>query len=128
MNECNEVTRAVIGAAIEVHRAMGPGLLESAYEVCLEHELLGRGLRCERQKPLPVVYRGVRLDCGYRIDLLVERLVLVELKAVARVLAIHQAQMLTYLELSGLHVGLLLDFHVLRMTDGVHRYVHKLGD
>lgn len=125
---CNEVTRAVIGAAIEVHRALGPGLLESAYEVCLEHELLERGLRCERQRSLPVVYRGVRLDCGYRIDLLVEDVVVVELKAVPRVLAIHQAQMLTYLKLSGIHVGLLLNFHVLRMKDGIHRYVHELPE
>lgn len=107
---------------------MGPGLLESTYEACLEHELLERGLRCERQKPLPVVYRGVRLDCGYRIDLLVEDLVLVELKAVSRVLPLHQAQMMTYLKLSGLHVGLLLNFHVLRMRDGIHRYVHELPE
>ena len=124
----NEVTRAVIGGAIEVHRAMGPGLLESTYEACLEYELLERGLRCERQKPLAVVYRGVRLDCGYRIDLLVEDLVLVELKAVSRVLPLHQAQMMTYLKLSGLHVGLLLNFHVLRMRDGIHRYVHELPE
>jgi GxxExxY protein len=108
----NEVTRAVIGGAIEVHRTMGQGLLESAYEACLELE---RGLRCERQKPLPVVYHGVRLDCGYRIDLLVEDVVLVELKAVSRVLAIHQAQVMTYLKLSDLRVGLLLNVHVLRM-------------
>jgi GxxExxY protein len=124
----NEVTRAVIGGAIEVHRALGPALLESAYEACLEHELLERGLRCERQKPLPVAYRGVRLDCGYRIDLLVEELVLVELKAVSRVLAIHQAQMMTYLKLSGIRVGLLLNFHVLRMRDGIHRYAHELPE
>jgi GxxExxY protein len=124
----NEMTRAVIGGAIEVHRAMGPGLLESAYEVCLEHELLARGLHCERQKPLPVVYRDVRLDCGYRIDLLVEGMILVELKAVSRILPIHQAQMLTYLKLSGVHVGLLLNFHVLRMKDGVHRYVNELPE
>jgi GxxExxY protein len=122
----NEVTRAVIGGAIEVHRALGPGLLESAYEVCLQHELLERGLRCERQRPLPVVYRGVQLDCGYRLDLLVEDLVLVDLKAVSRVLGIHKAQVLTYLKLSGIHVGLLLNFHVLRMRDGIHRYVHDL--
>jgi len=89
--EWNEVTKAVIGGAIEVHRAMGPGLLESAYEACLEYELLERGLKCERQKRLPVEYRGVRLDCGYRIDLLVEDVVLIELKVVSRVLAIHQA-------------------------------------
>ncbi|MCZ7680665.1 MAG: GxxExxY protein [Sandaracinaceae bacterium] len=124
----NEVTRAVIGGAIEVHRALGPGLLESAYEACLEHELLQRGLRCARQKPLPVVYHGVRLDCGYRIDLLVEDVVLVELKAVSRILAIHQAQMMTYLKLSGLHIGLLLNFHVLRMRDGFHRYVRELPE
>jgi GxxExxY protein len=124
----NEVTRADIGGAIEVHRTMGPGLLESAYEACLEHERLERGLRCERQKPLPVVYHGVRLDCGHRIDLLVEDVVLVELKAVSRVLAIHQSQRMTYLKLSDLHVGLLLNFHVLRMRDGIHWYVRELPE
>jgi GxxExxY protein len=86
------------------------------------------GLRCERQKPLPVVYHGVRLDCGERIDLLVEDVVLVELKAVSRVLAIHHAQRMTYLKLSDLHVGLLLNFHVLRMRDGIHRYVRELPE
>ncbi len=124
----NEVTAAVIGAAIEVHRELGPGLLESTYEACLLHELIERGLQVERQKRLPVQYRGVRIDCGYRIDLLVEGQVIVELKAVPRVVAVHTAQMLTYLKLSGLHVGLLLNFHTLRMKDGVHRYVHQLPE
>lgn len=124
----NEVTAAVIGAAIEVHRELGPGLLESTYEACLLHELIERGFSVERQKRLPVQYRGVRIDCGYRIDLLVEGQVIVELKAVPRVVAVHTAQMLTYLKLSGLHVGLLLNFHTLRMKDGVHRYVHQLPE
>ena len=124
----NEVTAAVIGAAIEVHRELGPGLLESTYEACLLHELIERGFSVERQKRLPVRYRGVRIDCGYRIDLLVEGQVIVELKAVPRVMAVHAAQMLTYLKLSGLHVGLLLNFHTLRMKDGVHRYVHQLPE
>ncbi len=124
----NEVTAAVIGGAIEVHRELGPGLLESTYEACLLHELIERGLQVERQKRLPVQYRGVRIDCGYRIDLLVEGQVIVELKAVPRVVAVHTAQMLTYLKLSGLHVGLLLNFHTLRMKDGVHRYVHQLPE
>lgn len=124
----NEVTAAVIGAAIEVHRELGPGLLESTYEACLLHELIERGFSVERQKRLPVWYRGVRIDCGYRIDLLVEGQVIVELKAVPRVMAVHAAQMLTYLKLSGLHVGLLLNFHTLRMKDGVHRYVHQLPE
>ena len=120
----SQISGAVIGAAIEVHRQLGPGLLESAYEVCLAHEMTSRRLRFDRQEWLPIEYRGVRLDAGYRVDLLVEGEVIVEIKAVRQVLAIHQAQMLTYLRLSGLHVGLILNFHTLRMKDGIHRLVH----
>lgn len=97
----NRITESIIGAAIEVHRALGPGLLESAYETCLAFELVERGLKVEQQKPLPVVYREVKLDCGYRLDLLVEEAVIVEVKAVDRLAPIHQAQLLSYLKLSG---------------------------
>ena len=119
------VTDIVIGAAIAVHRELGPGLLESTYEACLVYELAERGVAVERQKSLPVNYRGVRIDCGYRIDLLVGNEVVVELKAVEGVMPIHEAQMLTYLRLSGLHVGLLLNFNVLLMKDGIRRVVHE---
>lgn len=124
----NEITESVIGAAIAVHRELGPGLLESAYEACMVYELTERGLSVERQKPLSVTYRGIRIDCGYRIDLLVERAVIVELKAVERLLPLHEAQILTYLKLSGLHVGLLLNFNVPLMKDGIKRLVHRLPE
>ena len=119
------VTDIVIGAAIAVHRELGPGLLESTVEACLVYELTERGVAVERQKSLPVNYRGVRIDCGHRIDLLVGNEVVVELKAVERVMPIHEAQMLTYLRLSGFHVGLLLNFNVLLMKDGIRRMVHE---
>ena len=102
----DRVTEAIIGAAIEVHRELGPGLLESTYEACLAYELAQRGLKVERQKPLPVVYKGLKLDIGYRVDLLVEDRVVVELKAVDHLEAIHEAQLLSYLRLSGCNVGL----------------------
>jgi len=119
-----EITEQIIGAAIAVHRALGPGLLESTYEACLAFELLERRLRIARQTALPVVYRGVRIDCGYRLDLVVEEMVVVELKAVERLLPIHDAQMLTYLKLSGHPVGLLLNFNVPMLRDGIRRFVH----
>ena len=119
-----EITEQIIGAAIAVHRALGPGLLESTYEACLAFELMERRLRIERQTALPVVYRGVRIDCGYRLDLIVEGMVVVELKAVERLLPIHDAQMLTYLKLSGHPVGLLLNFNVPMLKDGIRRFVH----
>ena len=119
---------AVIGAAIAVHRALGPGLLESTYEACLVYELVERGIAVERQKPLPVTYRGVRIDCGYRIDLLVADSVIVELKAVERLLPVHEAQLLTYLRLSGHHIGLLLNFNVPLMKDGIKRMVHQFSE
>lgn len=127
-SEINRVTEQIIGAAIEVHSVLGPGLLESAYEACLAHELTQRGLRVERQRPVPVVYKGVELDCGYRIDLLVEDAVVVELKAVEAFLPVHEAQVISYLKLSGHHVGLLINFNVVRLRDGLRRLVHDLSE
>lgn len=124
MEELNSITEAIIGAAIAVHRVLGPGLLESTYEACLEFELLKRGFSVERQKALPVVYEGVCLECGYRIDLLVNGRVLVELKAVETIAKIHEAQVLSYLKLSGCRVGLLINFNVLVLKDGVRRLVN----
>ncbi len=124
-SDLNEITFAIIGAAIEVHQALGPGLLESTYEACLFHELMERGLRVERQKELPVTYKGVRLDCGYRIDLLVEGCVVVKLKAVDRVLAIHDAQLLSYLKLANLELGLLINFNSLIVKDGIRRIANS---
>jgi GxxExxY protein len=115
----NELTEQIIGAAIEVHRALGPGLLESAYEACLVYELVERGLSAERRKALPVTYRGVHIGCGYRIDLLVEGEVIVELKAVAHLEPIHEARLLSYLKLSGRHVGLLINFNVAQLQTGM---------
>jgi GxxExxY protein len=117
------LTAEIIGAAIDVHRALGPGLLESAYEECLCHELRIRGLTFERQVNLPVVYKGLRLNCGYKIDIIVEEDVVLELKAVEKILPIHEAQLLTYLKLSGKHVGLLINFNVPMLTQGITRRV-----
>lgn len=125
--EVDKITEAIIGAAIQVHRSLGPGLLESTYEACLEYELIQKGLRVERQKPLPVVYRDVRLDCGYRIDLLVEDAV-VEVKAVDHLAPIHDAQMLSYLRLSGRQVGLLINFNTKMLKQGIRRFVHGLPE
>jgi GxxExxY protein len=108
----NALTEAIIGAAIEVHHAVGPGMLESAYDACLAYELLQKGLRIERQKPMALVYRGQVLDVGFRIDLLVESLVVVEVKAVECLDRVHSAQLLSYLKLSGCKVGLLINFNV----------------
>ncbi|MGH7699290.1 MAG: GxxExxY protein [Gemmatimonadales bacterium] len=124
----NELTAQVIGAAIEVHRALGPGLLESTYEACLVHELAERELHAERQKALPATYKGVRVDSGYRIDLLVEREVIVELTAVTHIEPIHEAQLLSYLKLSGRHVGLLINFNVKRLSAGIRRLVYELPE
>ncbi len=110
--DVNNLTSDIIGAAREVHKHIGPGLLESAYEECLCYELGLRGVSYERQKPLPVVYKGKELDCGYRLDLVVERAVILELKSCEKVELIHKAQLLTYLKLSGLKLGLLLNFNV----------------
>jgi GxxExxY protein len=118
-----DVTGAVIGAAIEVHRALGPGLLESTYRTCLRHELEQRGLRVATEVAVPVTYKDVHLECGYRIDLLVEGAVVVELKSVEGLLPVHEAQLITYLRLSGLRVGLLINFNVPVLKDGIVRRV-----
>ena len=122
----NGWTETIIGAAMRVHSMLGPGLLESAYEACLVHELASRNIRVERQVALPVTYEGVRLDCGYRIDLLVERLVIVELKATERTERIHRQQLLSYLRLARLRVGLLINFNVPSLRDGISRVVNQL--
>ena len=122
MDHINGLTERVIGAAIEVHRAMGPGLLESTYEVCLAAELVHLGLRVDRQVAVPVVYRDVKLECGYRMDMLVEERVVVELKVVARIEPVHVSQVLTYLRLSGCRVGLLINFNTpLLKAGGIRR-------
>lgn len=122
--EVNQLTESIIGAAIEVHRTLGPGLLESAYEQCLCHELACREVAFERQRALPVHYKGVRLDCGYRLDLLVGGRVVVETKAVDSLEPIHEAQMLTYLKLGGWQVGLLINFNVAVLRHGLRRLVN----
>ena len=122
----NELSGIVIGAAIEVHKVLGPGLLESAYETCLCHELQLRNIIFERQKPLPVIYKGDNLDCGYRLDVVVQGILVLEVKACDRIEPIHQAQLLTYLKLSGLSLGLLLNFNVPVMRDGIVRVANEL--
>jgi GxxExxY protein len=124
----NDISRQVIGAAIEVHRALGPGLLESTYEACLLAELTHWGLRAEKQKALPVVYRSMVLDCGYRVDLLVEDAVIAELKAIEQVLPLHKAQLASYLRLSNLRLGLLINFNTRRLTDGIYRVVNQFDE
>jgi GxxExxY protein len=119
----NDITHEIIGAAMEVHKRLGPGLLESAYEECLIHELHIRNLNVERQKGLPVVYKEVKQDCGYRLDLLVEGRVIVELKSVENLAPIHEAIILTYLRLSGHKTGLLINFNVTVLKDGVRRFI-----
>jgi len=124
----NDLTKEVIGSAIEVHRALGPGLLESVYEVCLCHEMGLRGLHFERQKPLPVVFKEAKLDLGFRLDLLVSNSVVVEIKAIEALLPVHEAQILTYLKLGGWNVGLLINFNVPVLKDGVKRIVLGLKE
>ena len=126
--DINKTTEAVIGAAIEVHRHLGPGLLESAYEECLCEELLLRKIPFKRQVILPVTYKGKTLDIGYRIDLLVNDEVVVELKTVESILPIHEAQTLTYMRLGGWQVGLILNFNVTILKNGIKRLVHKLKE
>ena len=118
-----ELTGEIHGAAIEVHKEIGPGLLESAYEECLCRELSLRGLSFQRQVPLPVAYKGVKLDCGYKLDLVVEDKVILELKSVRQIEPIHEARLLTYLRLSGKKVGLLMNFNTAVMKDGIKRMV-----
>jgi GxxExxY protein len=122
----NEISHVIVGSALRVHTALGPGLLESAYEACLQYELIKTGLRVEAQKDLPLVYESVKLECGYRIDLLVESKVIIEVKSIEAVAEIHFAQVLTYLRLSGLRLALLMNFNVLHMKDGIRRIVNKL--
>lgn len=119
----NQLTEIVIGCAIEVHRALGPGLLESTYEICLCRELSLRAIPFERQRPISVIYKGVKLDCGYRADLIVDGRLLVEVKSIEQTSAIHDAQILSYLKLSGMKVGLLINFNVRVLTHGIHRKV-----
>lgn len=116
-----ELTEQIIGAAIEVHKSLGPGLLESAYEECLCHELGLRGLGFERQKPIPLKYKRIKLDCGYRIDILVENKVIIELKTVEEIMPVHEAQLLTYLRLANIKVGLIINFYVPVLKDGIRR-------
>ena len=123
MNELDILSGKIIGAAIEVHRQLGPGLLETTYEVCLAHELELSGQFVERQKALPLVYKDLKLAHGYRIDLVVERAVVVEVKAVDRWAPVHEAQVLTYLKLSGLRLGLLINFNVPVLKEGIRRFV-----
>jgi GxxExxY protein len=122
VDQINRIRERIIGAAIEVHRTLGPGLLESTYHACLAHEWKQQGLEVETEKELPVAYKGVTLDRGYRIDLLVEQTVIVELKAVQELTAIHEAQILSYLKLSGRPVGLLINFNVRQLTEGIKRF------
>lgn len=126
MKDINSISEAIIGAAIEVHRELGPGLLESAYEHTLAHELTLRSIHFERQKPVPVVYKGIKLNCGYRLDLLVEDTVIVELKAIDRFTDVHKAQAITYLKLTGKKLALLLNFNVRLMKHGIKRIALNL--
>ena len=121
-NQENTLTGKIIGAAIDIHRALGPGLLESAYEACLVYELRLRKMKVESQKALPVFYKDVMLDCGYRADLIVEDQVIVEIKSVANIVAIHEAQLLSYLKLSDCKYGLLINFNVKLLKEGLRRF------
>ncbi len=121
--EFDDLSHKIIGCDIEVHRNLGPGLLESAYEQCLAHELQQSHISFESQRPLPVEYKGVKLDCGYRVDLIVENKVIIELKSVDKVLPIHEAQLLTYMKLAGVSIGLLINFNVFYLKEGIKRFV-----
>jgi GxxExxY protein len=124
----DSITRRIIGAAIEVHRRIGPGLLESAYEACLAYDLREMGFKVEQQKPLPLVYKNVKLDCGYRLDLVVNDVIVVEIKAIEQLAPIHDAQLLSYLRLSQKRVGLLINFHVRVLKNGLKRIVNDFPD
>jgi GxxExxY protein len=121
--EFDELSNRVIGCAIEVHRVLGPGLLESTYEHCLAHELGQAGIDFKLQHPLPVQYKGIQLDCGYRVDVLVHGQLILELKSVDAILGIHQAQLLTYMKLAAIKTGLLINFNVTKVKDGIKRFV-----
>ena len=122
----NEISEKIIGCSIEVHKSLGPGLLESAYQECLFYELQKAGLKVEKQKPLPLIYKDVKLDAGYRLDLIVDGRVIIEIKSIEVLNDIHTAQVLTYLKVSGCKVGLLINFNVLRLVDGLKRLVNKV--
>ena len=122
-NKANDLSNEIIGAAIEVHRELGPGLLESAYEECLCYELGLRGIASERQVPLPLEYKGLKLDCGYRMDLLVNDLVIIELKSVTKIDPVHEAQLLTYLRCKGSWLGMIINFNVPLLKNGIKRIV-----
>jgi GxxExxY protein len=126
MTDINQISAQIVDAAMKVHSALGPGLLESAYEGCLIHELRKRGLKALSQVLLPVVYEDVQIDVGYRIDLLIEDSVIIELKSIEKLAPIHEAQLLTYLKLSGIKVGLLMNFNVLHLKNGLKRMVNNL--
>lgn len=123
--EINDRTGQVVDAAVKVHRFLGPGLLESTYQACLAHELKLRGLSISAQYPIPLVYEGLQLEVGYRADLLVENSIIVELKAVEKIIPIHEAQLISYLRLTGFRVGLLINFHEERLKDGIRRRVNR---
>ncbi len=127
VDQINTLTQKIIGAEIEVHKILGPGLLESAYEECLCHELILGGIPFERQKPLPIAYKGIHLECGYRLDFLVDSKVVVELKSVEQLLPIHKAQLLSYLKLGGWTTGLLINFNVKMLKNGIHRLRNGYG-
>ena len=124
MEKLNELSGKVIGAAIQVHSILGPGLLESAYEACLKHELIKLGLNVKSQVSLPIFYDSIMIDIGYRLDLLIEELLIVELKAVEKVSTVHEAQLISYLKLSGKKLGLIINFNVSRLKDGITRKVN----
>ena len=124
----NKITETIIGVAINIHRALGTGLLESAYEACMVYDLIQVGMKVEQQKPLPVVYRGVKLECGYRLDLMIENEVVVEIKSIDKLLPIHKAQLMSYLKLADCKVGLLINFNVEILKDGIQRVVNNFPD
>lgn len=121
--EINQITEKIIGCAIEVHKSLGPGLLESAYEECLVFELNKKGLKVDRQLAVPVVYKDIKLDCGYRLDILVENTVVVELKVVDAINPVHEAQILTYMKFANKNIGLLINFNVVALKNGIKRFV-----
>jgi len=120
----NDLATEVIGSAIAVHKILGPGLLESAYKECLFYELISKGIYVEKERPLPLIYKEIRMDCGYRLDLIVENKIIVEIKAVEALNDVHLAQVLTYLKVSGCKLGLLINFNVLKVKEGVRRIIH----
>jgi len=124
----SELTRLIIGSAIDIHRSLGPGLLEAVYEECLAKEFLLRGIPFERQKPIPLIYKDLNLECGYRLDFLVDRRIVLELKSIEAIAPIHDSVVLTYLRLSGTHLGLLINFNARVLKDGIRRYVWRYDD